>query len=473
MGIKNKMNIKFKILISIALILPVFLFSGCGKPKSVPYLVDLEIWGLFDSSDVFLETITEYKRINPYVGNIKYKKLTPDTYRKELIDALASGQGPDIFIVHNTWLPSFETKLEAAPASLVSLSQVRENFVDVVQNDFVLEDKVYALPLSVDSLALYYNKSLFNVAGITSPPATWTQFNDAVQKLTKMDPFGSITQSGAAMGTSRNINRSTDILSALMLQNDVRMTDENKVESKINQGVAGADGNFTKAGENALGFYAQFAKKDSPLYTWNNEVHYSTDAFAEGRLGMMINYSWQMETLKSKNSKLNFAVASLPQLSLDNPVSFANYWGFGVAKNKTQIQSSNPDQKPVPNEVRTHEAWQFLRFLTMKNNGNVRLFNAYSGNFKDFPINYDPADKYIQNTKKPAARRDLIDKQKDDPNLGVFAKANLIAESWYQKDPDAVEKILGDTIDYVTKGNATLYDALNLASNRITETMKR
>ncbi|HBP01544.1 MAG: hypothetical protein UX75_C0033G0006 [Candidatus Moranbacteria bacterium GW2011_GWE2_47_10] len=466
------MKKNIKIILSLLAFVPVLFFSGCNEPKSVPYLVNLEIWGVFDSSDVFVEAIAEYKKVNPYVGEIKYKKFSPDTYKTELIDALASGQGPDIFLVQNTWLPSFESKLEASPKGLIGLDKIKENFVDVVQSDFVSEDKVYTLPLSVDSMALYYNKSLFNSAGITAPPKTWAEFNDAATKLTKLDAFGSITQSGAAMGTAYNINRSTDILGLLMLQNGAKMTDDNNKEAKINEGVVGSDGSVVRAGEVALGYYAQFAKKDSPLYTWNNDMHYSLDAFSEGNLAMMLNYSWQIDTIKNKNSKLNFDIAPVPQVSDIDPVSYANYWGWGVSKNKVGTKDGLTG-RDLPNEARVHESWQFLKFLTMKNSGVIRLYNAFSGNFKDFPINYDPAAKYIEKTNRPAARRDLIDKQKDDPKLGVFAKGNLIAKNWYQKNPDSIEKIFADAIDYVSKGGGRPYDALSLASNRITEIMSR
>ncbi|EKE18555.1 MAG: hypothetical protein ACD_9C00296G0001, partial [uncultured bacterium] len=67
----------------------------------------------------------------------------------------------------------------------------------------------------------------------------------------------------------------------------------------------------------------------------------------------------------------------------------------------------------------------------------------------------------------PAARRDIIETQKEDANLGPFAIGNLIAKHWYQVDPDGVDKIFVDMIESVNRGDVSLHEALALAKNRI------
>lgn len=466
------MKNKIKIFFSFAFLFAILLFSGCGK-QNTGYSVSLEVWGLFDDSSVYEEIINEYKKINPYVGEIKYRKFTQEGYRRELIEAMASGQGPDIFMIQNNWVPSFASRIEPAPDVVLSETDVRNNFVDTVFNDFVNQKKVYGLPLSVDSLALYYNRDMFNAVGITSPPKTWDEFNEAVKRLTKLDLKGEIVQAGAAIGTAYNINRSTDVLGLLMFQNGVQMISEQGNKASLNIGVINSDGNVVKAGENALGYYAQFSNVNSPFYTWNSKLHYSVDAFSENGVAMMLNYSWHRPTIISKNSKLNFGIAPVPQIDSLNPVNYANYWGYSVAKNKNSKMTVNGQVVDVPNEIRTHEAWQFLKFLTVKNNGTFKLINGRTGNSKDFMTNIDPAIVYLKATEKPAARRDIIELQKNDPVIGAYAYGNLIAKSWYQVDPDGIEKILAEMIDSLNRNNASLYDALTIATNRINEIMKQ
>ncbi len=453
-------------------------FSGCSvfrQKEKYPYKIDLEIWGAFGDEKDFSDIVNEYKKINPYIGTIEYKKFSVDNYKEDLLDAMAAGEGPDIFLTHNTWLPTFQNKSISAPAEILGEKEFRENFADVAADDFLAEGQVYAVPLSIDSLALYYNKDMFNAAGITVPPATWKQLEEAVKKITKIDKYGNFIQSGVAMGTADNINRSTDILGLLMFQNGTEMTNANHTRATFNQ-VTVTETGQKQGGINALEYYVQFSRLGSPVYTWNKLKHYSIDSFFEGTVAMMLNYSWHIETIKNKNSKLNFAIAPVPQLNPDKPVNYANYWGLAVAKNKKR-EDKHRKQYPKINDsqyeqARVNEAWQFLKFMSVKNNNKVILTNVISGKSKEFAINFDPAENYIKKTGKPAARRDLIEKQKNDPEISAFAQGNLIARSWYQVQPEMEESILAEAIEDVVLGKTSASNALEVAVNRITQLMR-
>lgn len=437
--------------------------SGCGwRPNEPTYKMKLEVWGVFDDSDAFQEVIGKYKELNPNVAEISYRKFNVDTYRQDLLDALAAGNGPDIFLVRNSWTPAFADKIVVAPEGMIDERSFRNTFVDAVGDDFVTsEGKISGIALSTDSLSLYYNKDLLDAAGIASPPLSWDEFQDDVRLLTRINSFGEITQSGVALGTSANINRSTDVLSALFLQNGVLVPRGASDDLRL----SGA------AGVNALSFYTQFASPTSSLYTWNPVMHYSIDAFYEGTAAMMINYSWHYDTIKRKNIKLNFAVAPLPQPLGAQPFNFPNYWGFVVAKNKTAPEGTK--DAALYSTARIFEAWQFLKYAAFPNTGSVTLQNALTGNTKTFPTTFDPAEAYLAKTKRPAARRDLIEKQRTDPVLGPFADGNLIARSWRQTDPESIEKILGDMIRSVNLGEATLQQALSTGEARINQLGRR
>jgi multiple sugar transport system substrate-binding protein len=462
------MKNKIKFISAFFIIILLMSLSGCTTAKNT-YLVDLEIWGVFDSNDAFNQIFKQYTDSNPFIRSIRYKKIAEEDYKKEVLDALASGNGPDIFMIQNNWLPAYEDKTVEAPVSILNEQQFRNNFVDVAANDFVDEGKVYAVPLSVDSLALYYNRDLLNAEGITTPPTNWDEFKADVKKLTKVDSYGNIIQSGAALGTAYNINRSTDILGLLMFQQGANIV-ENRRNAAFNRSVT-REGKLYSAGENAWKFYTDFAKSGTSVYSWNPDMHYSIDSFYEGKTAMMLNYSWHYQTIKNKNPKMNFGVALVPQDPEGITANYANYWGFAVAKNKVpKIPSGS--KVPVSNDVRVSECWEFLKAFTTKNNGTLTLTNFMSKNTKDVAFNYDPAKIYIEKTIKPSARRDIIEEQKNDVILGPFAYGNLIAKSWYQIDPDASELILAEAIDSINKGSSALEQAINLAANRITQLMR-
>ena len=264
-----------------------------------------------------------------------------------------------------------------------------------------------------------------------------------------------------------------------MMQNGAEFPTEKGMSVKLDQGVVGQGGQVVQAGQKALEYYTQFAKTGSvsdssvtnSLYVWNARMNNSVEAFAQGSAAMMFNYSWQVKTIKSKNPKLNFAVASIPQAYPNKPVTTANYWGFGVAKNKVAtvdpLAAQTPNAVPVSNQVRVHEAWQFLKFLTLKNNGSVKLFNAVTKSSKDFSMSFDPALDYLKRVPQPAARRDIIESQKNDLILGPFVTGNLISKSWYRNDPEMINTVFDNAIESVVSGDANVNDALTLISSRI------
>ncbi len=426
----------------------------------------LEVWSVFDDSDIYDVLFQQYRSVNPFVGDISYRKFSEDTYKKELLNALAAGNGPDIFAIRNSWLGEFQDKVVPAPEYQITEKEVRDHFVDVVAYDFIdpADKKIYGLPLSVDSLALYYNRDIFNATGITTPPKTWQELLVMTPKLTQIDQYGNIIQSALAFGTADNVNRAPAILFGLMFALGAEIDDQ---YGRVN---------FfrTDAAQKALEYYMLFSNVRSSEYTWNPNMHYSIDAFYEGRLAMMVNYSWRYETLRQKNAKLNMAVAPLPRFEGMVPQNYADYWTFVVAKNHEisatdlSAQELLPQDKGIQNELRKHEAWQLLTYMTMPHpEGQITIRNGLTGNPGVFTLTFDPAEKYLEETRKPAARRDLIEKQRNDPVLGPFAIANLTAKNFRQADSDTIEKITNDIIRSVHLGEISVKEGLFLMQQRI------
>ncbi|HYU64679.1 MAG TPA: extracellular solute-binding protein [Candidatus Paceibacterota bacterium] len=412
----------------------ILVFRSFGGSSSQP--ATLQFWGVFDDRQSLDAVIQQFQKKYPNI-RIAYRNFLYDDYEKSVVDALAAGNGPDVWMIHHTWLPKHKDKLLPLPDKiageknpLMTIKQFRDEFVDVAFNDLVDNGKIYSLPIYVDTLALYYNKDLFNNAGITSPPTTWDEFNSLVEKLTKFDAARNITQSGAAIGSARNINRSTDILSALMLQSGVQMTEKDNASATFTRSV-----DNQRVGEVSLQYYTDFTNPAKLVYCWNDSQHYSIDSFAEGSTAMMFNYSHQIQALRQKSQHLNFAVAPMPQLSSSDIKTYASYWAPAVA-----ASTKYPDA-----------SWQFVAYMA-SNEG---------------------ATAYLNQTSRPAARRDLIETQRNDPDIGVFAVQALSAVSWYQVDNVAVEQIFADMIDDVNLGRATIKDALESAEAKVNVLMSR
>ncbi len=439
----------------LSLFIPVLVFGllgnltaaipGCKDPKKTK--AELEFWSVYDDSDVFNDLIKDFRNEYPNI-KINYYKKSPSAYESELINALAAGRGPDIFAIHNTWLPKHIDKIAPMPEGSedgqMTTKEFRDTFVDVAFKDFVAlpgpskqgeeeqTERIYALPLFVDTLALYWNKDAFNSEGIAEPPKDWHEFNDAVARLVKRDESGNIVQAGASLGTAKNINRGTDVLSALMLQTGAVMVDDKKQSATFDRTIV-ADSKTYEPAVSSLVFYTDFANPLKKVYTWNDRMHYSIDAFVEGKSAMMINYAYHLSTIKAKEPHLRFGIASLPQpKDAQVLVNYANYWGLTVAagSNETEIQYS----------------WIFLKWLAQK----------------------PQAQRYLEFSKRPASRRDLVSWQQSDLDLGVFAKQSLSARSWYQVDNLAIENIFSEMIESVNYNQLSAAQAIEKAAKQVT-----
>jgi multiple sugar transport system substrate-binding protein len=421
--------------------------------------VTLNYWRVFDGNDDFAEIIEKYNAQHPYV-KINYRKLRYEEYENALLEALAEDRGPDIFSIHNSWVRKYESKIEPMPleTNMVipveqgavrteiipekvvnkspSLRDIRQGFVDVVYSDVVIDDKVYGLPLSVDTLAMYYNQDLFDQAGVTEVPKYWNRdFQQTVKKLTKQDLKGNILQSGVALGESENIERYSDILAVLMMQNGATMMNENgQVLFHTIPEVFKTQG--YNPGLMALRFYSDFANPVKEVYCWNADMDDSIEMFASGKLAIMFGYSYHLPTIKTMASKLNFLVEPLPQIEgATIPTNMANYWVETVSK-----KSKNKN-----------EAWDFIKFMAKAEN----------------------VESYLEKTNKPTALRSLINSQKEDLEISVFADQLLTAKSWYRgKNPVLAEEFLGDMIsDVLNTSEDKTMEVINLYANRIQQTV--
>jgi multiple sugar transport system substrate-binding protein len=448
-------------------ILMVFLLTflsacGCGRKSMEESVgpITLNYWRVFDGRDDFAEIIARYNQRHPYI-TINYRKLRYDEYEEALLHALAEDRGPDIFSIHNTWTRKYESKIEPMPEETVmvfpvtrgtikeeivperrtirslNLRDLRQRFADVVYSDVVINDKIYGLPLSVDTLAMYYNQDLFDQAGIVSVPSYWNrEFQETVKNLTRQDLRGNIIQSGVALGTSENIERHSDILSVLMMQNGADMMNE-AGQVLFHTIPSWVDDKNYNPGMMALRFYTDFANPVKEVYSWNNNMDSSVSMFASGKLAMMFAYSYHLPVIESLSPKLNFFVSPLPQIEGSGvPVNFANYW--------LEVVSNKSDHK--------NEAWNFVQFMTSP----------------------EQASLYLNKTKKPAALRSLIPDQRDDLDIGVFADQVLTSRSWYKgKNPLLMERFFGEMIEQVLKDTEEeIINIMNLYANRIQQTVR-
>lgn len=386
----------FIILVTLILVL------GSKKDKNLgsDNLNTLTVWGLEDKK-AFDPIINAYQEQNSNI-KINYIQKSPNEYLTSALNEIAAGRGPDIWAMPNNWLPQYHDKLiplepktiEDKKANKSALEVYTELFPRIISQDTVIDNSVYGIPLSVDTLKIYYNPNVIEevyqehaddysadtreVIKITGEgPKNWDEFVRMVRFITKKSG-GKIERSAVALGTSNNIDNQTDILSLLMLQNGTKMTSDDLSVAQFHT----AENIFSGAsypGRRALDFYTSFSDPNNDNYTWNATMPDSLRAFAEGKTAMILGYDNALKTVRDINPNIKIESFGLPQVEeTANPVDYASYLVYTVTKASKKSAL----------------AWNFILALTteQENLGNYKTIsnNAVAYQLqeeKDHPFN--------------------------------------------------------------------------------------
>ena len=374
-----------------------------SKPKPTGPIT-LTYFGLWEDDNLIKPVLDSYHQQNPNI-TINYVRQSSVNYRTRVQTQIRAGQGPDVFMMHNSWLPMFDTDLVAAPASIFTLNDYKTLFYPVAADSFIKDGQIYGAPMEVDGLGLFINEDMLNAIGGKSPK-TWKEFIDTATRMTVKDETG-IKTSGAALGSTGNVDHWSDILALLLMQQQ------------------GVDFNnlTTDDAATVFRFYTGFVT-DPTNKTWDTNLPSSTQMFIEGRLGFYFAPSWRAHDLRIANTNLKFKIVPVPQLSVKQ-VAYGTFWGQAVSKNSKNID----------------EAWKFVKYLTSQEAERLA---------------YQEASK-IRLFGEPYSLVSLAPEVSQDPIVGAFVSQGPIYKSWYLSSNTFDLGINDEMIKYFEDGiNATL-----------------
>jgi len=473
-------NLKVLIIV-LSLVVPMFL-SGCKtkcpKPsKNIPGTSDfredcayeeagasgpkeIDFYFVFDNTDAFQEQIQAFQSQNPGILVRTKKFVNLKEYEDLIINEIAEGEGPDVFMIHNSWITKHWKKLMPMPADAivpVTPDQFRQVFFQAASDDLIIDEKVYGMPLSMDNLAVYYNKAYFKdlLATTDHPGGLWEDIKEQVFQLTKANNSPErFSLAGMAMGRADNINSAVDMLYALLLQYGV-----NFYNSEENAAVFASDsgsGDIKNPGEKALSLFTSFGLPSYKNYSWNDTITgFSPDekevgSFVRGKVAMIMGYPYLYDVLtqsvqnaqKKGNSHIDIddiGIAPMPQLVSPTEGTrrdtLASYFPLVVARTTD-----------VPKE-----AWSLITFLSSR----------------------DSLQTYHKKTNKPTSRKDLVQEQQTEPLFGVFAFQAPFAKSLKIYDSSSYHKVFADAIQSVADNTSTPREALQVAQIKITCVVKK
>jgi len=155
--------------------------------------------------DLVQKVVDAFVAANP-TYKVTVLNYDPTTYDQKLLTDISAGTMPDMFVSADVFTkPFFDAGLTADLKPLAAetgfdLTEFDTKFLDLG----VYQDKLGFLPRAADVVVTYFNKDMFDAAGVAHPTADWTypDMLAAAEKLTIKASDGTTTQYGVAAGYS-------------------------------------------------------------------------------------------------------------------------------------------------------------------------------------------------------------------------------------------------------------------------------
>lgn len=409
-----------------------FIFFAIFRPDPDPAEVvgNVMIWGVYDRS-IMSEALTALDTVFPedYQGTIRYVQKHPDTYNDELVEALAEGIGPDVFMLSQADVIRQLNKIHVIPYSIFPARTFIDRYIEGAEI-YLNSSGVVGFPFAVDPLIMYWNRDILAQERIPSPPEYWDSFFDLSAQITKRDQSSNILQATVPFGEYNNVTNAKGIVSALILQAGDRIITYNQ-DRDLYESVLGLSNQGASApAVSALRFYTEFSNPIKIAYSWNRALPESRIAFLSGELAFYFGYASEIGALRRANPNLNFDIAPMPQIRDDKtPITFGNMQAMAVSK------------------------------ASKNRNGAFRVASSLTS---------QPVMEALQSrTQLPPIRRDMLAQRQVDAIGPVMYESAIITHAWLEPDSQTVNTIFKDMIESISSGRLSISEALKEAKNEL------
>ncbi|WP_306258777.1 extracellular solute-binding protein [Pararhizobium sp. IMCC21322] len=275
--------------------------------------VEIEYWQYFFEARITAmdQLIENFEAANPDI-TVKTTHFPYADYRTKVAAAIPAGEGPDVVQLFYGWLNDYVQAelIQPLPADQFPVEKIEAEFFPMVQA-MKRGDNYMALPTAVRSLALFYNKRLFEKAGIDGPPATLDELVETAKKIAEKDGAGNITTVGITTGMTGQDHHW--FREGLIRQFGGDPYTDNYKTVNYN----------SDAGRAALKYYTDL--EDVHEVTKLGFMDEAQAAFKAGRAGMHIDGSFRIGAL-NKVRGLQWGVAELPAAADGTKSNYSSYW---------------------------------------------------------------------------------------------------------------------------------------------------
>jgi multiple sugar transport system substrate-binding protein len=289
--------------------------------------------------------IPEFEAANPGV-KVNYTSITfagsGIDYDTKLLADLASGAGPDAWVMgswnynENQYIESgLIAPLDPTIFGYESADDMIADYPPNAMNAFTRDGNVYAMFNELTTMCLFYNKDMFDAAGIEylpeDKPVSWDTIGDIGQQLRKTDDSGALAQIGFQFGFFASF-RSPQWYA----QDYYLLLRQYGQDDLFMDGQAAAN---TEAAVNAFQVIYDF--------TWTYQAYDPTFLanwfadFPNDRVAMVWAGPWFPAAARGTDPELNFGVAPTPVVDPEDEATYQNIvysWGWSVNANKSPEQ---------------------------------------------------------------------------------------------------------------------------------------
>ena len=289
------MKMKKVMAVALSMACAATMLSATAVTASAADKKEVVIWDYFETDaqkemiqslmDGFNASQDEYEATHVYVPF--------SDYEKQLTLGIASGELPDLVILDGCSMASF---IQLGLFGDISDADINwDEYIEGPLESTMMDGKHYGIPFATNCTALYYNKDMFDAAGIDYPDenTTWDEFHEMAKALTKDGVYG--------------------------FGNAATNTDEGTFQCLRWLYTAGGSYTDIEDGVDAYKLMQEMIEDGS----WTKECVNWTQSdvnnnFMAGNLAMQQNGPWQIPGIEANAPDLNYGVTVLPKKDADS-----------------------------------------------------------------------------------------------------------------------------------------------------------
>ncbi len=414
----SKFQIVLLAIFGLFLIGGVLVFSSYrGSSQNASNVV---VWGTISSKDFNL-MIEKSSLYGNKLYNIKYVEKDEENFDKDFIEALASGDGPDIFMLPSDKIVTHRNKIFPIPYEVFTQRQFKDTFIEGSEI-YMAPEGLLGMPIFINPMVMYWNRDIFTEVKLTQVPEYWDELYNLSTAISKKDGALNISRSAVALGEFANISHAKELIINLAMQAGTPVTvwDSQNIRSVFSDMF----GKPTMPAEAAINFFTEFSNPAKKTYSWNRSLPSSVNYFLSGDLALYFGFADEIQNLQLKNPNLNFDVAPVP-VSREGgvPVSYAEMNAFAITKSSKNISP----------------AFVVVSALVAK----------------------DPIQVLSNSTSLPSPRRDLLSQRQSGSYLSVFWDSAIRSRAWLDPSPESSDLLFRDMIQSITSGRVRTSEAVN------------